>query len=383
MKKIKVIFLCLLLISSVLMPYKVAFTAGNSINLVFINDVYERNELILDELKNEFGLAPNFLRKIHSNVRTKNDKISFAEYTNYDVIALPLEVIDNNLINQIRELIKTGKTIYLYGKDLNTKTAESIFDIQIPNIRENQNFHVIGMKNDGELQIFLGDYTSEGDVEESFYSDPLRYYSLVISSVEKNILQKNGVTVLKNDAEAATRVKSFLNYTNTYYYSSILRIVSNLDYYIWREADSDPNNDYFALETSYEITPYNDTIYMYKIKHEQYTSNHQIDTWSPASSTSGSWTVSLPWGISWNFNSILSLKNVTSGSQTYDWASWDITRSGGWINSTTRFRPGSSWVVQNPSGYFAVNTRIEIEAYLTGMGGIQYPSYDLLTTYFY
>jgi len=381
MRKFKILVACLLMLTLIL-PYQVGYTAENNINLLFVNDDFSRVDL-LQEVKKEFGITPNFINQIKTEVKTKQQTLNLPKYDKYDVIAFPVDMIDDNLKAKIRELVKNGKTIYVYNNNLSVETAQSIFDEKIVNVRKNQTYQVIGVKKDGELNVLLGDYKIEGNVEESFLSDPMRPFSLILSSIAGNLLREYSLTVSKKSADAAgTRVKTKTDITDNYYDSSTLCIVSNLDYSIWRESDSDPNNDYFALETSYELTPYNGTIYRQQIKHSQINTNHQINNWSPGSSSNSSWSVSLPWSITWNFNSILSLSNTTSGSQTNDWANWALSRSGQWINSMTRFVPGSAWTVTNPTGYFAINSRLSLELY-TPSNHYLYPYFDLACTYTY
>lgn len=83
---------------------------------------------------------------------------------------------------------------------------------------------------------------------------------------------------------------------------------------------------------------------------------NKIEKWSPNSSDS-SWTVSLPWGLSWSWNTQDSVSVENNGSTSSNYAEWLISYR--WyqtsLSNPTLFRPGTAWLSKASARKAAIN----------------------------
>lgn len=72
----------------------------------------------------------------------------------------------------------------------------------------------------------------------------------------------------------------------------------------------------------------------------------QVQDWSPKTSTGSSFQVSLPWQISWSWDTTDSVSVTTEGSQTYDNAKWTVDMRLWQLHlvNPCRFQPGTAWL---------------------------------------
>ncbi|MFZ3373804.1 MAG: hypothetical protein WA131_12420 [Desulfitobacteriaceae bacterium] len=205
---------------------------------------------------------------------------------------------------------------------------------------------VIGLKITNVPEIYLGvvPLESDGALDLSKVTDS------IIDSLNYQYL-KESKFLAQNvaNAESGTRIASWLNYNYPRYDNTGTIKIGNMngDYSLYKEADSDPTYDDFAIRSKYEQTAYNGaTNYDMNVRHQIPYTSDQLQSWGPPSSDNSTFNVSLPWGISWSWSVADSISITTTGNQTSDWANWMVFPR--WYQlklvSPARVEPGSAWL---------------------------------------
>lgn len=284
-------------------------------------------------------------------------------------IAYPVQVAEHN--PKVQQLLKnaltSGKTVYLYG-DLTLEKYENILGIK---------GELTTPKSDAELKANSTNTPREyvqikGNADVIGYSlnptDPYRLYIAQFDSSKKetymymraifdhqihafNKTQKTASLFKNNRAYAdSTSVRIQPNITK-YIYTSDGTLVGwvNTDWILYQDKnETDPTYDRFSVEDDQEVYSYNGyDLQVIDTTHSlPWASSDNIYRWGPPdTSTSAQIQFSIPWNLSISFNPNDSVVIDDQGSQTYDYAKWNV--QGPWydfvLNSPTRFYPGTAW----------------------------------------
>lgn len=366
MKVMSTIVMSILLLTFLFVPYNVSFGADNSKIKLYIMDQWTKQDgayldtnTLIDNLKKARG--EKTLKGIDRYTVDLGQEPINNKKQQYDAFAVPLVYIDQETENKIKDFIKSGKLVYIYGDSVNIKTAENIFGEEIrptdqsteqkvkkPNaMKVCNNYQVIGLQMNDKKYIYFGSIQL---VDSSL--DITKFTDSIIDNLNSQHLKdiKAFSFLKKNVVEASgTRIDSDLNNSCSTWVGGTKICQLNGDYYLWREYDEiDPDYDYFSIQSNMELYAYNGAsnsdLYIW---HDLPYSSDEIEDWSPDSSSSGSsWTVGLPWSISWSFSTGDSVNVTVDGSQTYDNVEWYVTFP--WwqlhLPSPIRFKPGTAWL---------------------------------------
>ncbi|OPY59467.1 MAG: hypothetical protein A4E55_00210 [Pelotomaculum sp. PtaU1.Bin035] len=380
--KIRNVVFCAFLITLLTTTYSLSFGAfaeNKPLQILYL----EENDSLLDS---------NMLLKSIATARgeievkgNKNFKLTLAKdlikesKNDYDAIAVPYKIIDEEMKNSIQEYVNRGKLIYIYGDSLDRKTVEDILGIKPVSIDEatkekgqikenakskNINYEVIGFKKGKVSDIYLGNIVTDSKL------DQIKFVDSIIDNINDKYADDNVPLITKQKAEAEATSVDAVTDINTNLWIGDTKVASlNEDLFLKQELDeTDEEYDYFVLKHSAELVNYNGAenknIW---IGHSlPYSSVDNIEDWDPTDSTGSNFEISLPWGASWSFSNSASISIDATGSATNDYASWFIDKR--WYQSQLvspcRVKPGTAWL---SVGTLAV-IDTEVNAYVTYNG---------------
>ena len=411
MKKIFMIsIVSLLLVTlSIISPmnFTNAFQEKDPLNLLVIdnNNRIDGNE-ILKKIEQSRGKAIEGAENLELDTTNRTEAKNAKDY---DAVAFSVDDVDSKNATQIQDLVDSEKIVYLYGKSISVSKANEILGIELaPKLNEeelrkqlvkkgitdeakqdkivgketskNESYQVVGVFiSQGKKDVFLGDiqHDEKESDKEVFELDLPKYIDSIIRNINKNHLRSTSLFSI-NKANAEEIVDSKTNRNSTLYVGSTVVANLNGDYYLKQEKnESDPDVDYFAIDSKLELIEYNGADNQRlsigsDLPFSCSTCSDQIKDWDPRSGGGSSWSVSLPWSISWSFDTDASVAADVSGSTTYDYADWYITKR--WwqtkLVSPALFEPGTAWV---SGGTYA---GIDISSW----GEVYYNSYDRRVT---
>lgn len=329
------------------------------INLTFIEETPETFvsvQDLLSQIEKSRGQQINGKDKIQFNL---TDNWNNANAQNYDAFVFPINKIDQNTKNDIQTLVNSGKIVYIYGQNMNLRTAEQVFGVDLLPQLDNQKIESIDSIDSANNDV-IGIFKSKNGGIEPFKVDiqvdegtlqPFMFVDLILDHIYENHLRSGSLFQLNKAGAVGTRIAADLDNWSTLYVGTTKVATLQGDYWLWQEKnESDPTYDYFSMESGFELINWNgaENQSMY-IKHDlpfavDGTSD-EIEDWNPYTTSGSSWTISLPWGIGWTFNTADSVAVTNNGSTSYDWADW-VVEERWWqtqLVSPALFKPGTAW----------------------------------------
>jgi len=319
------------------------------------------------------------------------DHFTPTDQAQYDAFVFKEKDVTPTLKKSIQTLVTKGKIVYLYGTSVSSEKAASIFGVPFETtsltkeqirkelkesgykegkqleeevIKEmnaqHETYNVVGViqSKKGTKQLYVADIQQDKKDPALSTNDTSFFVDLIIDNVNHQHLKSTSI-FSGNQVKAGSEpiVKSWVNKNSTLYIGSKKVATLNADYYLQKDNDErDKKRDYFVLQSNMELINYNGARNQrLHVKHDVPLTTSELQDWDPRGKTGSSFSVSLPWGISWNFNTGARVKVTDYASTTYDYATWLVSRSLFSLNlpSPVEFRPGSAWT--STGTYAAVN----------------------------
>jgi hypothetical protein len=309
------------------------------------------------------------------------NEVATEKYLPSNAFAFNSKKLSSTTKDKIKKMLEYGYPIYLYHK-LNRKEANEIFGQELFVLPDkerlhqelsskgysgekleqlveeelekiNQTFDVIGAYKNSEgkiVPVLATINTDDGNL------DLAKYLHVILSHINDKFLADSSLVITNGDFGEGTSVDNSLNHWSESYIGGDLVASINMDYYLGRDLDEQVEDyDHFALQDHMEFETFNgaEPVLMF-IEHDlpfagcSYEPCDNIIDWDPKSTTSSdTFSISLPWGISWSFNTNDDVDVSTIGSQTNDYVRWEFTEARTWSNylhNPERVTPGNAWV---------------------------------------
>jgi hypothetical protein len=339
--------------------------------IVIDSNLGGKGKEIRNQLSNARGesVREDFLFDITSEMTDEQKKSS-------DAFAFNPKAMTAREKNEIQDLLNSDKIVYLYDEitlpQVNEVFGEEVFQIldneTIKNeliekgykgaeleklvLKEQQinekKYDVIGgYKRNGKVIPFLG--TIQTDDSEI---GMVHYIDSILDNVNHVHLEKK--SILTTSKAVATNVHDSPNHNATAYSGTTKVANINMDYFLEQDLEETVDKyDHFALKDHMELTTYNGAdptgmLLRHDLPYAGCTDCDNMEEWSPKDTTNeSSISVSLPWGIGWNFTTNDDIDIDASGSQTTDYAKWFVTEARTWssyLHNPERATPGNAWI---------------------------------------
>lgn len=376
-------------------------TENTSEKIIFLEDEdIQRSISYMDNNKEEYSARvqeyseKNMIKteKITKDTLIKENKESYEENTSY---AVKLDSIkkDSKLKEKIKEISQKGSTIYVYGDGISLKEFNDtlgtnnyeVFDSEkVEDYKNNKAdasklgiigddlYNVIGYTASNEEGLFLcqiqtinedntvvNELVEDYQVLNSILDDRANEIDKKLSLKKEKSVDLLGYEIPfieKNIATAAaTLVKSATHIAQYYYYTVGTRTFTlghiDTNWILKKESnESDSTYDYFDIEAHTELYGEDFWALSADFKHSIPYSADAIRDWGPDDkSNSSSFTVSIPWGISYDFDTSADICVDDVGSQSNDYGRWLVTPPWYYSNisngssDVVRFSPATAW----------------------------------------
>jgi hypothetical protein len=309
-----------------------------------------------------------------------------------DSFAFSAKDLSTKDIEQIRSLIDSQKTVYLYGKitrsQANEIFSERVFHVldeqeltselkekgiketEIPKLvaeelkKNKRTFDVIGgYKVDDKIVPYTATIQDDTELTLAHYIDAM------LDNINDEYLASN--TFFGTLVAHATQVDSSPDHNSTAYVGGVKTANINMDYYLEQDLDeTDVDYDHFALKDHMEFTTYNGADpWLMRVYHDITYANtcssgdpcDNLKDWDPDDITNeSSFTVALPWSIGWTFSTNDDIDIDVTGNQTKDYVYWDIDEARTWssyLHNPERVTPGNAWISTGTLAYISIENR--------------------------
>lgn len=374
-KMFMVMLSCIMVFGILVSPYGISF--GNTSQVIDMFVLTEKSidaETALKTIRESRGEEISRIGDINLHTDTEWDT---TKKGNYNSFAFPIESANENIKKDIQQLIQSGKLVYLYGENIDLETAEKIYDIPITPDEEalqsknlganklSEKYNMIGLViANGEKSLSKGTITVENpDGTPKTVIQTFMYVDQILENLVRQHLAPNSWFMYNVANATGTRIDSDMSNLSTLYIGTTKIATLNGDYHLWQEKEECSDTyDYFSMESSLELINYNGANNEFlHIRHTLPYKDYgdEVEKWDPSSDTSGSsWTVSLPWGISWSFDTAASVAVDQEGSTTTDYAEWLVSKR--WYQSSlvspALFVPGTTWLSTGTLAGIDINT---------------------------
>lgn len=314
----------------------------------------------------------NHSNELASKFRVKSfDTVS--EVTFGNPLAVNFNDLSSNpkLLSDIKQCISDGCKVYFYGDAIKVSNLNSLlgFDIskhirgKSKNQPDNSTWQIISYQNSMNYQPIFGRVQlDEKNGQKGNLSNFRELYIQSILNDEDTSSPNVKTNVTPFDYSSDPIVSSQYNITSdAYAYDSNNNYVQTAhlnDYWLLHKDNSstDPSYQYFFIEDSIQEFVYNGAGAVgLDIQHSP---NGNTLQWSPSSSSSGgssTWTVGLPWAVTWSFSSNDTLAADVTGTQgSSGYGHWSLSAPwyypSGYLASGDQYRPGTAFSFPK-SGY--------------------------------
>lgn len=364
------------------------------------NDAITR--LATDKNDDSLGEVQEYIKAAKLEVESSNQNISAQFISDANDIALPLEEVEKNSdLNKLaRNALNTGKKVYIYGAGLTIEKFEKLLGLEKmtaevypanvdPKEYANQKKPALGFGNKEEIDV-IGYTTDKNAPNQIFLGGievypvnevkPHMYLQAILEneiSTQKAISQglsgtqkSAAVSFFKpNVAKAASeQIRTFPSNTEYLYDSStgVLKGRIYSDIILYQDlTEKDPTYDNFTVRDNVQINSYNGASTQGSLfDHDIPYDTDEIFDWKPGDTSSqSSWSVSIPWGISYSWSSSSSYPIDEQGDYALDYGRWVINSD----PNNYYFQPSTAW---NSLGTYAmVDIRNRTKFFWTGLPG--------------
>ena len=279
------------------------------------------------------------------------------------------EANNNTALQQsLKNKLSKGQKIYLYGPGITINDFMNLLGINKEQSKEelekkqnakfqseNVKYNVIGYSSDGSL--YLATIGSENEILPYMYLRAILDDQIESLNKTQPTSMASGA-IINNDIQLVKSANNINIYT---YYLDTLMGQINADWYLYRNlSESETDYDYFSVRDNVEVTAYNlASIDELWVDHDIPADIDHIQDWGPEDNTSSSFQVSLPMGISWQFNTNGDVVVDEQGSQTLDYGRWELSYKFGTtaMPNPTRFEPGTEWKSWGTYAYMQIRHR--------------------------